>query len=63
MGGSFDTFAEFLTLAKDMGLPRGYFFGSADIKAQLPTEWSRFQNVDAEVVSLNRRISLVGHMS
>ena len=35
----------------------GIFFGSADIKAQLPTEWSRFRNVDAEFVSLMRRMS------
>ena len=35
----------------------GIFFGSADIKAQLPTEWSRFKSVDGEFVSLMRRIS------
>lgn len=27
----------------------GIFFGSADIKAQLPAEWSRFKSVDGEV--------------
>jgi dynein heavy chain 1 len=26
----------------------GIFFGSADIKAQLPTTWSRFKNVDGD---------------
>jgi len=35
----------------------GIFFGSSDIKAQLPTEWSRFKNVDGEFVSLMRRVS------
>ena len=35
----------------------GIFFGSADIKAQLPAEWSRFRNVDGEFVSLMRRVS------
>lgn len=35
----------------------GILFGSADIKAQLPTEWSRFKNVDGEFISLMRRIS------
>ena len=35
----------------------GIFFGSADIKAQLPTEWSRFKSVDSEFVNLMRRIS------
>ncbi len=35
----------------------GIFFGSADIKAQLPTEWARFRNVDGEFVSLMRRVS------
>ncbi|KAK1747403.1 dynein heavy chain [Skeletonema marinoi] len=35
----------------------GIFFGSADIKAQLPAEWSRFKSVDGEFVSLMRRIS------
>lgn len=35
----------------------GIFFGSSDIKAQLPAEWARFRNVDGEFVSLMRRIS------
>ena len=35
----------------------GIFFGSADIKAQLPAEWSRFKSVDGEFVGLQRRIS------
>eukprot|EP00562_Extubocellulus_spinifer_P009490 CAMPEP_0178491962 /NCGR_PEP_ID=MMETSP0696-20121128/11685_1 /TAXON_ID=265572 /ORGANISM="Extubocellulus spinifer, Strain CCMP396" /LENGTH=4359 /DNA_ID=CAMNT_0020119857 /DNA_START=116 /DNA_END=13193 /DNA_ORIENTATION=+ len=35
----------------------GIFFGSADIKAQLPGEWSRFKSVDGEFVALMRRIS------
>ena len=35
----------------------GIFFGSADIKAQLQTEWSRFRNVDGEFVALMRRVS------
>ena len=32
-------------------------FGSADIKAQLPAEWSRFKGVDGEFIALMRRIS------
>ena len=35
----------------------GILFGSADIKAQLPGEWSRFKNVDNEFVTLMRRVS------
>jgi len=35
----------------------GIFFGSADIKAQLPAEWSRFKSVDGEFIQLMRRIS------
>ena len=35
----------------------GILFGSADIKAQLPAEWSRFKNVDGEFIALMRRIS------
>lgn len=35
----------------------GIFFGSADIKAQLPAEWSRFRNIDGEFTSLMRRVS------
>jgi len=35
----------------------GIFFGSADIKAQLPAEWSRFKSVDGEFITLMRRIS------
>jgi len=31
-------------------------FGSSDIKAQLPAEWSRFKSVDSEFVTLMRRI-------
>eukprot|EP00587_Corethron_hystrix_P001648 CAMPEP_0113299688 /NCGR_PEP_ID=MMETSP0010_2-20120614/1622_1 /TAXON_ID=216773 ORGANISM="Corethron hystrix, Strain 308" /NCGR_SAMPLE_ID=MMETSP0010_2 /ASSEMBLY_ACC=CAM_ASM_000155 /LENGTH=4034 /DNA_ID=CAMNT_0000152971 /DNA_START=8 /DNA_END=12112 /DNA_ORIENTATION=+ /assembly_acc=CAM_ASM_000155 len=33
------------------------FFGGADIKAQLPQEWSRFKSVDSEFVQLMRRIA------
>lgn len=35
----------------------GILFGSADIKAQLPAEWSRFKSVDSEFVTLMRRIA------
>lgn len=35
----------------------GILFGSSDIKAQLPAEWSRFKSVDSDFVSLMRRIS------
>ena len=35
----------------------GIFFGSADIKAQLPAEWSRFKSVDGEFIALMRRMS------
>lgn len=35
----------------------GILFGSADIKAQLPAEWSRFKSVDSEFISLMRRIA------
>jgi dynein heavy chain 1, cytosolic len=35
----------------------GILFGSSDIKAQLPAEWSRFKSVDSEFISLMRRIS------
>ena len=35
----------------------GIFLGSADIKAQLPAEWSRFKSVDGEFITLMRRIS------
>ena len=35
----------------------GILFGSSDIKAQLPSEWSRFKSVDSEFVSLMRRIA------
>lgn len=35
----------------------GIFFGSTDIKAQLPAEWSRFKSVDGEFVTLMRRMS------
>lgn len=35
----------------------GILFGSSDIKAQLPGEWSRFKSVDTEFISLMRRIS------
>lgn len=35
----------------------GILFGSSDIKAQLPAEWSRFKSVDSEFVSLMRRIA------
>jgi dynein heavy chain 1, cytosolic len=35
----------------------GILFGSSDIKAQLPSEWSRFKSVDSEFISLMRRIS------
>jgi dynein heavy chain 1 len=35
----------------------GVFFGSADIKAQLPQEFSRFKAVDGEFVALMRRVA------
>jgi hypothetical protein len=35
----------------------GILFGSSDIQAQLPAEWSRFKSVDAEFVTLMRRIA------
>ena len=35
----------------------GILFGSSDIKAQLPTEWSRFKSVDSEFITLMRRIA------
>ena len=35
----------------------GILFGSSDIKAQLPSEWSRFKSVDSEFVSLMRKIA------
>ena len=35
----------------------GIFLGGADIKAQLPSEWSRFKNVDGEFITLMRRIA------
>lgn len=35
----------------------GILFGSSDIKAQLPAEWSRFKSVDGEFVTLMRRIA------
>jgi len=35
----------------------GILFGSSDIKAQLPSEWSRFKSVDSEFISLMRRIA------
>jgi dynein heavy chain 1 len=35
----------------------GILFGSSDIKAQLPSEWSRFKSVDSEFVALMRKIA------
>jgi dynein heavy chain 1 len=35
----------------------GILFGSSDIKAQLPSEWSRFKSVDTEFVALMRRVA------
>ncbi|CAK4126621.1 unnamed protein product [Aphanomyces euteiches] len=35
----------------------GIFFGSADIKQQLPKEYARFQSVDNEFVSTMKRVS------
>jgi dynein heavy chain 1 len=35
----------------------GILFGSSDIKAQLPAEWSRFKSVDSEFIQLMRRIA------
>jgi dynein heavy chain 1, cytosolic len=35
----------------------GILFGSSDIKAQLPSEWSRFKSVDSEFIQLMRRIA------
>lgn len=35
----------------------GILYGSSDIKAQLPTEYSRFKSVDGEFIALMRRIT------
>jgi len=35
----------------------GILFGSSEIKAQLPSEWSRFKSVDSEFIALMRRIA------
>lgn len=35
----------------------GIFFGSADLKSQLPAEYSRFRNIDGEFISLMRRVA------
>ncbi len=35
----------------------GIFLGSADIKAQLPNEYSRFKSIDTEFVGLMRKVS------
>ena len=35
----------------------GIFFGSADIKQQLPTEFSKFKSIDSEFTSLMRKVS------
>ena len=34
----------------------GIFFGSADIKAQLPSEYGRFKSIDTEFVQLMRKV-------
>jgi dynein heavy chain 1 len=35
----------------------GIFLGNADIKTQLPSEWSRFRNVDGEFIALMRLVA------
>jgi dynein heavy chain 1, cytosolic len=35
----------------------GIFFGSADIKQQLPSEFSKFKSIDSEFTSLMRKVS------
>jgi dynein heavy chain 1 len=35
----------------------GIFFGSADIKNQLPSEFSRFKSIDSEFTSLMKKVS------
>ncbi len=35
----------------------GIFFGSADIKQQLPNEYARFRSIDGEFVALMRRVA------
>jgi dynein heavy chain 1 len=52
--GAFDSWVE---VQRRWVYLEGIFFGSADIKAQLPAEWSRFRNVDGEFISLMRRVS------
>ena len=52
--GAFDSWVE---VQRRWVYLEGIFFGSADIKAQLPTEWSRFRNIDGEFITLMRRVS------
>ena len=52
--GAFDSWVE---VQRRWVYLEGIFFGSADIKAQLPAEWSRFRNIDGEFISLMRRVS------
>ena len=35
----------------------GIFYGSADIMQQLPTEYARFRAIDADFVSIMRKVS------
>ena len=39
-----------------MGLPRGIFSGSADIKHLLPVESARFQNINSEFLTVMKRV-------
>ncbi len=52
--GAFDSWVE---VQRRWVYLEGIFFGSADIKAQLPAEWSRFRNIDGEFINLMRRVS------
>lgn len=52
--GAFDTWVD---VQRRWVYLEGILFGSADIKAQLPAEWSRFKSVDSEFVTLMRKIA------
>jgi dynein heavy chain 1 len=41
---------------------QGIFFGSADIKQQLPKEFGRFKTIDTEFVGLMRKVSYKPHI-
>jgi len=52
--GSFDAWVD---VQRRWVYLEGILFGSADIKAQLPAEYSRFKGVDKEFVAIMKRIS------